>query len=59
MQLTVHTVIHYTGYTQNKCAASKLNEKFIYHLTQSFPAATPSWKLAPRPRSKHEKRSAV
>jgi hypothetical protein len=24
-----------------------------------FPAATPSWKLAPRPRSKHEKRTAV
>jgi len=23
-----------------------------------FPAATPSWKLAPRPRSKHEKRTA-
>jgi len=22
------------------------------------PAATPSWKLAPRPRSKHEKRTA-
>ena len=24
----------------------------------AFPAATPSWKLAPRPRSKHEKRTA-
>jgi hypothetical protein len=23
-----------------------------------FPAATPSWKLAPRPRSRHEKRTA-
>ena len=23
-----------------------------------FPAATPSWKLSPRPRSKHEKRTA-
>jgi hypothetical protein len=23
-----------------------------------FPAATPSWKLAPRPRSKHEKQTA-
>ena len=25
---------------------------------QPFPAATPSWKLAPRPRIKHEKRTA-
>ena len=25
---------------------------------KTFPAATPSWKLAPRPRSKHEKRTA-
>ena len=26
--------------------------------SKPFPAATPSWKLAPRPRSKHEKRTA-
>jgi len=28
------------------------------HTEKPFPAATPSWKLAPRPRSKHEKRTA-
>jgi len=28
------------------------------HTESLFPATTPSWKLAPRPRSKHEKRTA-
>ena len=27
-------------------------------IQKAFPPATPSWKLAPRPRSKHEKRTA-
>jgi len=92
----------YTGYTQNNGTDSKVNKKFISHLTRAqrtptagttvqvshalitilqnvhprsqdthtyththththtkpFPAVTPSWKLAPRPRSKHEKRTA-
>ena len=93
--------LRYTGYTQKNGAVSKVNKKFIPHLTRAqltpsaaatvqvfhalitilqcvhpeshtasqiwtpqngahrkpFPAATPSWKLNPRPRSKHEKRT--
>ena len=52
------------------CVVSKPCTKLTLHCNTShwtpqngahrkpFPAATPSWKLAPRPRGKHEKRNA-
>jgi len=46
------------GWSQsfNVCALGHTTH--IHTDRKPFPAATPSWKLAPRPRSKHEKRTA-
>jgi phage/plasmid-associated DNA primase len=45
----INLVRVYTEYAQKNGAVSKVNKKFISHLTLA---------LAPRPRSKHEKRTA-
>ena len=34
-QGTVRDIMQYTGYTQKSCAVSKVNKKFISHLTRA------------------------